>query len=67
MNLGIVVRKEELLQKRRFGDQDDADYQKDDDEEPVIEIKVFFTKSCVLRIKGRKKLLLRYFPQEFYH
>ena len=52
MNLGIVVRKEELLQKRRFGDQDDADYQKDDDEEPVIEIKVFFTKSCVLRIKG---------------
>ena len=50
MNLGVVVRKEQLLQKRRFGDQDDADYQKDDDEEPVIEIKVFFTKSCVLRI-----------------
>ena len=59
MNLGVVVRKEQLLQKGRLGDQDDANDEEDDDEEPAIGNKIellehleFFSKSCVLRIKG---------------
>ena len=48
MNLGVVVRKEQLLQKRRLGDQDDADDEEDDDEEPAIGNK--FRRTPLLRL-----------------
>ena len=48
MNLGVVVRKEQLLQKGRLGDQDDANDEENDDEEPAIGNK--FRRTPLLRL-----------------